>query len=69
MDTIDDHNIDDSIDKDSLLRDNVGGNCVYYDYNKNLIYNEKYIVIGTITEEGEIYIDDKFKTKYKSLES
>ena len=66
---IDDHNIDDSIDKDSLLRDNVGGNCVYYDYNKNLIYNEKYIVIGTITEEGEIYIDDKFKTKYKSLES
>ena len=66
---IDDHDIDDSIDKDSLLQDNVGGNCVYYDYNKNLIYNEKYIVIGTITEEGEIYIDDKFKTKYKSLES
>lgn len=61
--------IPDDIDIDNLLKDIVGGNCVYYDYNKNLIYNDSYVIIGTINEEGEIYLDDNYKSKYKSLVS
>ena len=46
------------IDFESIVKDTVGGKIVFYDYTKNLIYNSKYVVIGSINEDGEIYLEE-----------
>ena len=49
--------IETDIDFDNIIKDNMGGKVVYYDYNKNLIYNEKYDVIGSIDGDGIINME------------
>lgn len=49
---------DNDIDFESIVKDTVGGKIVFYDYTKNLIYNSKYVVIGSINEDGEIYLEE-----------
>jgi hypothetical protein len=55
------------IDTDSLFKDKVNGKIIYFDYNKNIIYNADFIIIGTTTEDGEIELDDRFSKDYKDL--
>jgi len=55
------------IDTDSLFKDSVNGKDIYFDYNKNIIYNSDFVIIGTTTEDGEIELDDRFSNDYKDL--
>lgn len=55
------------IDTDSLFKDSVNGKVIYFDYNKNIIYNGDFIIIGTTTEDGEIELDDRYSNDYKDL--
>ena len=57
----------DMIDKDNLKKDYVGGKIVYYDYDKNIIYNGAFNVIGTVTEEGDIELIPTYERIYKKL--
>ena len=54
------------IDTESLLKDNLNGKTIYYDYDKNLIYDMGFKIIGEINEDGEINIDDS-QTDYTEL--
>ena len=42
------------IDTENLVKDSLGGKTVFYDFDKNLIYDSKHKVIGTINEDGEM---------------
>ncbi len=55
------------VDTDSLFKDSVNGKVIYFDYNKNIIYNGDYVIIGTTTEDGEIELDERFSNDYKDL--
>ena len=57
----------DMIDRNNLKQDCVGGKIVYYDYDKHIIYNGTFSVIGTITEEGEIELIEAYERIYKKL--
>ena len=53
-----DNELEVDIDFENVIKDVMGSKTVYYDYNKHLIYNEKYIVIGSIDEDGVIAMND-----------
>ena len=55
------------IDTDSLFKDTANGKVIYFDYNKNIIYNSDFVIIGTSTEDGEIELDDRYSEDYKEL--
>lgn len=60
-------NRDIDIDIENLTKDFISGKTIYYDYNKNIIYNYKFKIIGEINEDGEINLDDK-QNDYEELE-
>ncbi len=53
------NNENDDIDKDSLEMDKIGDKNYYFDYDKGIIYNLKYIEVGHIDEYGEINLNDE----------
>lgn len=61
------YNGDLDIDIENLTKDFISGKTIYYDYNKNIIYNYKFKIIGEINEDGEINLDDK-QNDYVELE-
>ena len=61
------YNRDLDIDIENLTKDFISGKTIYYDYNKNIIYNHKFKIIGEINEDGEINLDDK-QNDYEELE-
>lgn len=61
------NNRDVDIDIENLTKDFISGKTIYYDYNKNIIYNYKFKIIGEINEDGEINLDDK-QNDYEELE-
>lgn len=57
------------IDKDELIKDSIGGKTIYYDYDKNIIYNKLYEVIGSIADnEFEFYDKSYTETVDDTLE-
>lgn len=48
----------DDIDKDNLEMDKIGDKNYYFDYDKGIIYNLKFIEVGHIDEYGEINLND-----------
>lgn len=54
-----DNQYDGDIDFENVIKDVMGNKTVYYDYNKHMIYNEKYVVIGSIDEDGIINMNDE----------
>ncbi len=55
------------IDYESIIKDNISGKTIYYDYNKNIIYGSNYKIIGEINEDGEINLDDNIEDDYEEL--
>ncbi len=45
-----------NIDKDNLIEEYHNEKLVYYDPDKNIVYDTKYRVIGYVNDEGEIVI-------------
>ena len=61
------YNKDIDIDIENLTKDFISGKIIYYDYTKNIIYNNEFKIIGEINEDVEINLDDKL-TDYDELE-
>jgi len=45
---------EDNVDKDNLIEEFHNDKLVYYDPDKNLVYDTKYKIIGYVNDEGEI---------------
>jgi len=46
------------IDYENLIKDNHNGKIIYYDYNKNIVYDTEFNEVGEIDDEGEIFYYD-----------
>lgn len=52
----DDSKVDkEDIDYENLIKDNHNGKIIYYDYNKNIVYDTEFNEVGEIDDEGEIF--------------
>ena len=51
---------DDTVDKESLVEDLIGGKQIFYDYDKNIIYNSSYNIIGTIMDNDIEFYDTTY---------
>ena len=41
-DDLEENNEEIDIDTDELIQDSIGGKIIYFDYDKNIVYNENY---------------------------
>ena len=51
---------DDTVDKESLVEDLIGGKQIFYDYDKNIIYNSSYNIIGSIMDNDIEFYDTTY---------
>ena len=51
---------EDTIDKECLVEDVIGGKQIFYDYDKNIIYNSSYSIIGTIMDNDIEFYDTSY---------
>ena len=51
---------EDTVDKESLVEDLIGGKQIFYDYDKNIIYNSSYNIIGTIMDNDIEFYDTTY---------
>jgi len=59
MDNVPDIKVPDDIEVELLVSDILEGRPVYYDYDKLIIYNSQYLIIGSINEDGEIQLENE----------
>ena len=62
-DDLEENNEEIDIDTDELIQDSIGGKIIYFDYDKNIVYNENYEIIGNIGDDGLELIDPNFFEK------
>ena len=51
---------EDPVDKESLVEDLIAGKQIFYDYDKNIIYNSSYNIIGTIMDNDIEFYDTTY---------
>jgi hypothetical protein len=51
---------EDTVDTESLVEDLIGGKQIFYDYDKNIIYNSSYNIIGSIMDNDIEFYDTSY---------
>ena len=51
---------EDTVDTESLVEDLIAGKQIFYDYDKNIIYNSSYNIIGSIMDNDIEFYDTSY---------
>jgi len=57
------------IDTESFVKENIGGKTIYFDYEKNIIYDENIKIIGNICEDELVFNDITYDSTINDLEN